>query len=50
MIFGIKKEQMNKPMEKNTLKEIGSPQFPEDQTSFRVPIKMEKGSGTYIIL
>jgi hypothetical protein len=42
MILGIKKEKINRATEKNTLKEIRSPQFPEAHTSFTVPIKKVK--------
>ena len=42
MILGMKKEKTNKPIEKNTLNEINSPQLPEVQTSFNVPIKKVK--------
>ena len=42
MILGIKKEKMNNPIEKKTLKESNSFQFPEAQTSFRVPMKKVK--------
>ena len=42
MIFGREKEKINSPMEKNTLKEISSPQFPLAHTSLRVPIKKVK--------
>ena len=39
IILGIKKEKIKRAMEKNTLKERSSAQFPETQTSFKVPIK-----------
>ena len=42
MIIGIKNEKTNRPIEKNTLKEMSSPQFPDDQTAFSVPIKKVK--------
>jgi len=37
--LGIKKEKINSPMEKKTLNDISSPQFPDAHTSFNVPIK-----------
>ena len=42
IIFGMKKENTNNPMEKKTLKDISSSQFPDAQTSFNVPIKKVK--------
>lgn len=42
MIFGMKKEKIKRPMEKNTLKVTNSPQFPEAHTSFTVPMKKVK--------
>ena len=42
IIFGMKKEKINNPMEKKTLRERSSPQFPEIQTSFSVPMKKVK--------
>lgn len=42
IIFGIKKEKIKSPMEKKTLNEIRSPQLPDAQTFFRVPIKKVK--------
>ena len=42
IILGIKNERINRPMEKNTLKEISSPQLPDAHTSFSEPIKNVK--------
>ena len=42
MILGIKNEKINSAIEKNTLRDMSSPQFPEDHTSFNVPIKKVK--------
>lgn len=42
MILGIKNENTKSPMEKNTLKDISSPQFPDAHTSFRAPMKNVK--------
>ena len=35
----MKKENTKRPIEKKTLNDINSPQFPDTQTSFKVPIK-----------
>ena len=40
--LGMKKEKTNRAMEKKTLTEISSAQFPETQTSLRVPMKKVK--------
>ena len=42
IILGIKKEKINRAIEKKTLKEISSAQFPDVQTSFIVPMKNVK--------
>lgn len=42
MMVGIKKENTNSAMEKTTLKEINSAQFPDAQTALSVPIKKVK--------
>jgi len=42
MILGMKNEKIKSPIEKKTLKDISSPQFPEAQISFNVPIKKVK--------
>ena len=42
IILGIKNENAKSPREKKTLNDISWPQSPEDQTSFRVPIKNVK--------
>jgi hypothetical protein len=42
MILGMKKEKINRPIEKKTLNAINSAQLPEAQTSFRVPMKNVK--------
>ncbi len=39
IILGIKNEKTKRAMEKKTLNEINSLQFPEAQISFSVPIK-----------
>ena len=38
----MKNEKMKRHMEKMTLKESNSPQLPDAQTSFRVPMKNVK--------
>jgi hypothetical protein len=38
----MKNEKINNPMEKKTLKDKSSPQFPETHTSFSVPMKKVK--------
>jgi hypothetical protein len=42
MILGMKNEKIKSPIEKKTLKDISSPQFPEVHTFFNVPIKKVK--------
>jgi hypothetical protein len=42
MIRGIENEKINKPIEKNTLKDNNPAQSPEIQTSLRVPIRNVK--------
>jgi hypothetical protein len=42
MILGMKNEKIKSPIEKKTLNDISSPQFPEAHTSFSVPMKKVK--------
>ena len=42
MNLGIKKEKINRAIEKKTLKEISSAQLPDAKTSFNVPMKNVK--------